>query len=139
MNKRLVSIITALILISAGTIGYIAIKPKVESTNAETANTSSTKEIVGTLPSLGELKASLGENLTDLGKVQISTVLFQDTNQAILTRDNDEEITVPLSVTDKDNQEFTLSSIEYTPENLRVGDTFGLAELDSQYYAYTID
>lgn len=139
MNKRLVSIIIALILISAGTIGYIALKPKTESTNAETATTSSTQAIVGTLPSLGELKASLGENLTDLGKVQISTVLFQDVNQAILTQDNNEEIKVPLSVTNKDNQEFALSSIEYTPQNLRIGDTFGLAKLDSHYYAYTYE
>ncbi|NQE03551.1 hypothetical protein HPY92_15050 [Enterococcus gallinarum] len=95
--------------------------------------------MVGTLPSLGELKASIGENLTDLGKVQISTVLFQDVNQAILTQDNNEEIKVPLSVTNKDNQEFALSTIEYTPQNLRIGDTFGLAELDSHYYAYTYE
>jgi hypothetical protein len=139
MSKRIFSIIIALILIGVGTIGYIALKPKTDSTNAETATTSSTKAIVGTLPSLGELKASLGENLIDLGKVQISTVLFQDINQAILTKDNNEEIKVPLSVTNKDNQEFTLSSIEYTPQNLRIGDTFGLAELDSHYYAYTYE
>ncbi|WP_373193557.1 hypothetical protein [Enterococcus sp. RIT-PI-f] len=95
----------------------------VENTNAEIATTSSTKAIVGTLPSLGELKASLGENLTDLGKVQISTVLFQDAHQAILTQENNEEIKVPLSVTNKDNQEFALSSIEYTPQSLRIGDS----------------
>lgn len=139
MNKRIISIIIALILIGAGTIGYIALKPKTESTNAETATTSSTKAMIGTLPSLDELKASLGENLTDLGKVQISTVLFQDVNQAILTQDNNKEIKVPLSVTNKDNQEFALSTIEYTPQNLRIGDTFGLAELDSHYYAYTYE
>lgn len=136
MSKRIVSIIIALILISVGTIGYIALKPNVESTNAKTATTASTKSIVGTFPSLGELKTSLGDNLTDLGKVQISTVIFLDVNQAILTKDNSEEIKVPLSVTNKDNQEFALSSIEYTPQNLKIGDSFGLAKLKSQYFAY---
>ncbi|MCO5478172.1 hypothetical protein NG891_15670 [Enterococcus gallinarum] len=139
MNKRLFSIIIALIFISAGTIGYISLKSRTESTNAETTTVSSTKTIVDPLPSLEELEANLGENLTDLGKVQISTVIFQDVNQAILTKDNNEEIKVPLSLTDKDNQEFTLSSIGYIPQNLRVGDIFGLAKHNSHYYAYNYE
>ncbi|MDT2691516.1 hypothetical protein ACK4CS_12705 [Enterococcus gallinarum] len=136
MKKKLVPIIISLILITAGTVGYLSLKPKTESTNAETATTLSTKTIVSSLPSLKDLKANLGENLTDLGKVQISTVLFQDVNQAILTRANNEEIKVPLSVTDKDTPKFSLVTIEYTPEELRIGDTFGLAVHNSHYYAY---
>ena len=37
-----------------------------------------------------------------------------------------------------DKQEFSLSSIEYSPDNLRIGDTFGLAKKDTHYFAYDL-
>lgn len=139
MNKKITFIIVSLILICAGIIGYFALKSNSDniSNRSSTASTTIEKEIV--LPTLKELKVEKGNDLSDIGKVQISTVVFQDVNQAILTDEQGKEIKVSLTLTNKDNQEFSLSSIEYTPKDLHIGDTFGLAELDSHYFAYSYE
>lgn len=138
MNKKLMIALLSLILIIGLVIGYNTLKPQSKSI-AELATSSSSSQIESdNFPTLDELKAVEGNELKDLGKVQISTVFFKDVNQAILTTESSEEIKLPLDVTNKENQEFSLS-IEYTPDNLRIGDTFGLAKKDNQYFAYTLD
>lgn len=136
MKKKYIYAVTAL-LITLVSISYFVLKPKSDKPIIEQSVTSS--EISKpNLPSLEDLRSEKGSDIKDLGKVQISTVIFQDVNQAILTTDKSDEIKVPLSVTSKEKQEFSLSTIEYTPEDLHIGDMFGLAELDSHYYAYEL-
>lgn len=136
MNKKSVSILLTLGLVIAFVLGYAIIKSN-QSTTDTTSTSTSMKTELTILPTFKELKAEKGANLSDIGKVQVSTVIFQDVNQAILTNEKGQEIKVPLAITNKETQEFSLSSIAYTPDNLRIGDSFGLAELDSHYYAYS--
>lgn len=136
MNKKSVSILLTLGLVIAFVLGYAIIKSN-QSTTDTTSTSTSMKTELTILPTFEELKAEKGANLSDIGKVQVSTVIFQDVNQAILTNEKGQEIKVPLAITNKETQEFSLSSIAYTPDNLRIGDSFGLAELDSHYYAYS--
>lgn len=136
MNKKSFSILLTLGLVIAFVLGYAIIKSN-QSTTDTTSTSTSMKTELTILPTFEELKAEKGANLSDIGKVQVSTVIFQDVNQAILTNEKGQEIKVPLAITNKETQEFSLSSIAYTPDNLRIGDSFGLAELDSHYYAYS--
>ncbi|MBO6420038.1 hypothetical protein [Enterococcus gallinarum] len=136
MNKKSVSILLTLGLVIAFVLGYVIIKSN-QSTTDTTSTSTSMKTELTILPTFEELKAEKGANLSDIGKVQVSTVIFQDVNQAILTNEKGQEIKVPLAITNKETKEFSLSSIAYTPDNLRIGDSFGLAELDSHYYAYS--
>jgi hypothetical protein len=136
MNKKSVSILLTLGLVIAFVLGYAIIKSN-QSTTDTTSTSTSMKTELTILPTFEELKAEKGANLSDIGKIQVSTVIFQDVNQAILTNEKGQEIKVPLAITNKETQEFSLSSIAYTPDNLRIGDSFGLAELDSHYYAYS--
>lgn len=135
MKKKYIYAVTALVLITLVTISYFVLKPKPDKPIIE-QSVASSEISKPNLPSLEDLRSEKGSDIKDLGRVQISTVIFQEVNQAILTTEKSDEIKVPLAVTNKDEQEFSLSPIEHSPEALRIGDTFGLAELDSHYYAY---
>ncbi|EME3594903.1 hypothetical protein QL849_002591, partial [Enterococcus faecium] len=55
---------------------------------ASTATTESTIKTETVYPSLNELKQLQGSDIEILGKTQITTVLFQNKNMAILTTEN---------------------------------------------------
>ncbi|HAQ2799779.1 TPA: hypothetical protein IXK97_000958 [Enterococcus faecium] len=79
-----------------------------------------------------------GSDIEVLGKTQITTVLFQNKNMAILTTENNKEIQLPLIVTDKKNNLFEIPSLTYSKKNLKVGEVFGLAKKDNHYLAYKL-
>ncbi|ENZ5568140.1 hypothetical protein ACGWYR_002923, partial [Enterococcus hirae] len=87
-------------------------------------------------PSLSELKALQGADIQVLGKTQITTVLFQDKNLAVLSPESREEIQLPIKVTDKKNNLFEIPDLKYASKTLKVGDTFGLAQKENTYFAY---
>ena len=77
--------------------------------------------------------------LTDLGEVYISFVHFEDGNVATLTTST-ELIQLPLVLTNVDDNEFRLDTVIDSPDNLVIGDIFGLA-IDDQtnYYYYSLE
>ncbi|WP_232019575.1 hypothetical protein [Enterococcus faecium] len=105
---------------------------------ARTATTESTIKTETVYPSLNELKQLQGSDIEVLGKTQITTVLFQNKNMAILTTENNKEIQLPLIVTDKKNNLFEIPSLTYSKKNLKVGEVFGLAKKDNHYLAYKL-
>ena len=90
-------------------------------------------------PSLSELKKLQGADIQDLGKTQITTVLFKDKNIAILSPESGEEIQLPIKVTNKKNNLFEIPKLKYASKSLKIGDFFGLARKDKQYFTYQIN
>lgn len=105
---------------------------------ASTATIESTIKKETVYPSLNELKQLQGSNIEILGKTQITTVLFQDKNIAILTPENNKEIQLPLIITDKKNNLFEIPSLTYSKKSLKVGEVFGLAKKNNHYLAYKL-
>ncbi|HIB1918124.1 TPA: hypothetical protein ACWWDF_002837 [Enterococcus faecium] len=105
---------------------------------ASTATTENTTKTETVYPSLNELKQLQGSDIEILGKTQITTVLFQNKNIAILTTENNKEIQLPLIVTDKKNNLFEIPTLAYSKKNLKVGEFLGLAKKDNHYLAYKL-
>ncbi|EOS7983102.1 hypothetical protein DXT36_RS13830 [Enterococcus hirae] len=68
----------------------------------------------------------------------MTTVLFQNKNIAVLSLESGEEIQLPIKVTDKKKNLFEIPELKYAPKSLKIGDTFGLAKKDNQYFAYQL-
>lgn len=109
-----------------------------EQITASTATTESALKTGNNYPSLSKLKQLQGSDIKILGKTQITTVLFQDKNIAILTTENNKEIQLPLIVTDKKHNSFEIPTLSYSSKNLKVGEIFGLAKKDKHYLAYKL-
>lgn len=107
-------------------------------TTASTTTIESKIKTETVYPSMNELKQLEGSDIEILGKTQITTVLFQNKNIAILTINNNKEIQLPLVVTDKKNNLFELPTLNYSKKNLKVGEVFGLAKKDNHYLAYKL-
>ncbi|MCS8594131.1 hypothetical protein [Enterococcus faecium] len=141
-KKTLIILSLSVVLISVLIIAFSLFR-KTETSSSTTTTTSSSVIKDSIYPSLDELKAlinakSIDNNLQILGKTQITTVLFQDKNIAILSPDSGKEIQLPIKVTDKKNNLFEIPKLKYASKSLKIGDTFGLAKKEQKYFAYRL-
>ncbi|EOE4923582.1 hypothetical protein ACIL4Q_002751 [Enterococcus hirae] len=139
-KKSLIILSLSIVLISVLIIAFSLFR-KTETSSSTTTTTSSSVISDSNYPSLDELKAllsakSIDNNLQVLGKTQITTVLFQDKNIAILSPESGEEIQLPIKVTDKEKNLFEIPELKYAPKSLKIGDIFGLAKKENTYFAY---
>ncbi|WP_288322816.1 hypothetical protein [uncultured Enterococcus sp.] len=134
-KKSLIISSLSIVLISVLIIAFSLFR-KTETSSSTTTTTSSSVISDSNYPSLSELKALQGADIQVLGKAQITTVLFQDKNLAVLSPESGEEIQLPIKVTDKEKNLFEIPELKYAPKSLKIGDTFGLAKKENTYFAY---
>lgn len=134
-KKSLIILSLSIILISVLIIAFSLFR-KTETSSSTTTTTSSSVISDSNYPSLSEVKALQGADIQVLGKTQITTVLFQDKNLAVLSPESEEEIQLPIKVTDKEKNLFEIPKLKYAPKSLKIGDTFGLAKKENTYFAY---
>lgn len=137
-KKTLIILSLSIVLISVLIIAFSLFR-KTETSSSTTTSSSVISD--SNYPSLDELKAllsakSIDTNLQVLGKTQITTVIFQDKNIAVLTPESGVEIQLPIKVTDTKNNLFEIPELKYASKSLEVGDTFGLAKKENSYFAY---
>lgn len=138
MNKKYIAAIGAILLIVLTIIAFtVSNKTETQSQNTVQSTTTSHSSELVIYPSLSSLKEKYGPDLTDLGSSQITTVLFEKKNVAFITSEKENDIEFSLTVTDKAKNLFSIPSIKHTPNNLKIGDTFGLAKIHEQYLAYS--
>ncbi|EMF0420794.1 hypothetical protein IL099_001695 [Enterococcus hirae] len=124
-------LISVLILIIA-----FSLFRKTETSSSTTTTTSSRVISASNYPSLSELKALQGADIQILGKTQITTVLFQEKNIAVLSPKSGEDIQLPIKVTDKEKNLFEIPELKYASKSLKIGDIFGLTKKENTYFAY---
>lgn len=90
---------------------------------------------IDTLPSEKDLLKYEGKDIQLLGTYQISTVNF-NTQNVLLTNSGGKTLTFPITITDKEKNLFCIPEILYSPSDLKIADTIGLAEKNKQYFAY---
>lgn len=139
-KKSLIILSLSIVLISVLIIAFSLFR-KTETSSSTIKTTSSSVTSDSNYLSLDELKAllsakSIDDNLQILGKTQITTVLFQDKNIAVLSPESGEEIQLPIKVTDKEKNLFEIPELKYAPKSLKIGDIFGLAKKENTYFAY---
>ncbi|EOI6534532.1 hypothetical protein ACMUWJ_002860 [Enterococcus faecalis] len=140
MNKKYIVAIGSILLIVLTIIAFtVSNKTETQSQNTVQSTTTSQSSELSIYPSLNSLKEKYGQDLIDLGSSQITTVLFEKKNVAFITSEKENDIEFPLTVTDKAKNLFSISSIKYTPNKLKIGDTFGLAKINKQYFAYSLE
>ncbi|EOB3407333.1 hypothetical protein ACIJDF_002408 [Enterococcus hirae] len=141
MKKKFLIILSlSIVLISVLIIAFSLFR-KTETSSSTITTTSSSVTSDSNYLSLDEVKAllsakSIDDNLQILGKTQITTVLFQDKNIAVLSPESGEEIQLPIKVTDKEKNLFEIPELKYAPKSLKIGDIFGLAKKENTYFAY---
>lgn len=137
-KKSLIILSLSIVLISVLIIAF-SLSKKTETNNQSTVKSSSSVISANyRYPSLSKVKACQGADIQVLGKTQITTVLFQNKNIAVLSLESGEEIQLPIKVTDKKKNLFEIPELKYAPKSLKIGDTFGLAKKDNQYFAYQL-
>ena len=135
-NKSLITLLLSISLISVLIIAF-SLSKKTETNSQSTVETSSSVvQSNHRYPSLDKVKACQGADIQVLGKTQITTVLFQNKNIAVLSPESGEEIQLPIKVTDKEKNLFEIPELKYAPKSLKIGDTFGLAKKENSYFAY---
>lgn len=139
-KKSLIILSLSFVLVSVLIIAFSLFR-KTETSSSTTTTTSSSVIKDSNYPSLDELKAllsanSVNDNLQVFGETQITTVLFQDKNIAVLSPKSGKRIQLPIKVTNKKENLFEIPEIKYASKYLKIGDTFGLAKKDNSYYAY---
>lgn len=134
-KKSLIILSLSFILISVLIIAFSLFK-KTETSSSTSTTTSSSVISDSNYPSLSELKALQGADIQVFGETQITTVLFQKKNIAVLSPESGEEIQLPIKVTNKEKNLFEIPKLKYAPKSLKIGDTFGLAKKENTYFAY---
>ena len=134
-KKSLIILSLSIVLISVLIIAFSLFR-KTETSSSTTTTTSSSVISDSNYPSLSEVKALQGADIQVLGKTQITTVLFQDKNLAVLSPESGEEIQLPIKVTDQEKNLFEIPELKYASKSLKIGDTFGLAKKENTYFAY---
>ncbi|OTO01225.1 hypothetical protein [Enterococcus sp. 5B3_DIV0040] len=86
-----------------------------------------------------QLQEKEGADLKDLGIWQIETIIFKGNTQAILTTTNGKELSFPIEVTNQDQNEITLPTVNYAPKNLVIAQQVGLAQKGNQYFMYQLN
>ncbi|EOS7735815.1 hypothetical protein FK425_RS12035 [Enterococcus hirae] len=138
-KKSLIILSLSIVLISVLIIAF-SLSKKTETNNQSTVKSSSSVISANyRYPSLSKVKACQGADIQVLGKTQITTVLFQNKNIAVLSLESGEEIQLPIKVTDKKKNLFEIPELKYASKSLKIGDFFGLARKDKQYFTYQIN
>ncbi|EMF0421439.1 hypothetical protein IL099_002365 [Enterococcus hirae] len=132
-KKSLIILSLSIVLISVLIIAFSLFR-KTETSSSTTTSSSVISD--SNYPSLSEVKALQGADIQVLGKTQITTVLFQDKNLAVLSPKSGEEIQLPIKVTDKEKNLFEIPNLKYASKSLKIGDTFSLAKKENTYFAY---
>lgn len=104
-KKSLIILLLSIVLISVLIIASSLFR-KTETSSSTITTTSSSLISDSNCPSLSELKALQGADIQILGKTQITMVLFQNKNLAVLSPESGEEVQLPIKVTDKENTYF---------------------------------
>ncbi len=89
------------------------------------------------LPTKEELLRYEGNKLQFLGSYQAIIVNFRH-KYTILTNHRGIEIELPITMTNKQKQYFSIPSVTYIPTYLKCSDTFGLAKRNDRYFAYRV-
>ncbi|EOS8080169.1 hypothetical protein DSH53_RS13905, partial [Enterococcus hirae] len=131
-KKSLIISSLSIVLISVLIIAFSLFR-KTETSSSTTTTTSSSVISDSNYPSLSELKALQGADIQVFGKTQITTVLFQDKNLAVLSPESGEEIQLPIKVTEKEKNLFEIPKLKYASKSLKIGDTFSLAKKENTY------
>lgn len=134
-KKSLIILLLGIVLISVLIIAFSLFR-KTETSSSTNTTISSSVISDSNYPSLSELKALQGADIQVLGKTQITMILFQYKNLAVLSPESGEEIQLPIKVTDKEKNLFEISELKYASKPLKIGDTFGLAKKENTYFAY---
>ena len=90
---------------------------------------------INELSAFEQLQMALNKDLIDLGEALISFVHFEDANAATVST-NEEEFSFPLTVVDREANNFSLADIIASPDTFVIGDTFGLATDTLDYFYY---
>ncbi|EGO8395732.1 hypothetical protein ENFAE_00450 [Enterococcus faecalis] len=139
MNKKYIVAIGAILLIVLTIIAFtVSNKTETQSQNTVQSTTTSQSSELVIYPSLSNLKEKYGPDLTDLGSSQITTVLFEKKNVAFITPKEGTDLEFSIKVTNTKENLFSIPDIQYTPSKLKIGDTFGLAKVNEQYFAYLL-
>ncbi|EOH8808525.1 MULTISPECIES: hypothetical protein [Enterococcus] len=136
-KKSLITLLLSISLISVLIIAF-SLGRKTESSHPATTS-SSVATTNSSYPSLNQLKARQGANIQVLGKTQIVTVIFQDKNIALLAPESGEKIQLPITVTNTKQNTFKIPDLHGASDTLKIGDTFGLAKINKQYFAYSLE
>ena len=134
-KKSLIILSLSVVLISVLIIAFSLFR-KTETSSSTTTTTSSSVISDSNYPSLSEVKALQGADIQVFGETQITTVLFQKKNIAVLSPESGEEIQLPIKVTDKEKNLFEIPELKYASKALKIGDTFDLAKKENTYFAY---
>ncbi|EOS7709156.1 hypothetical protein F6337_RS13840, partial [Enterococcus hirae] len=114
-KKSLIILSLSIVLISVLIIAF-SLSKKTETNNQSTVESSSSVILANyRYPSLSKVKACQGADIQVLGKTQITTVLFQNKNIAVLSLESGEEIQLPIKVTDKKKNLFEIPELKYAP------------------------
>lgn len=137
MTKKYIVAVGSIVLIVLAIIAF-SVSNKTETQNTIQSTTTSQTNIDSFYPSLSNLKEKHGQDLIDLGSSQITIVLFENKNIAFITPMEGKELEFSIKVTNTKENLFSIPDIQYTPNKLKIGDTFGLAKVNEQYFAYSL-
>ncbi|MGM9898134.1 MAG: hypothetical protein ACI32W_09295 [Enterococcus faecalis] len=139
MNKKYIVAIGSILLIVLTIIAFtVSNKTETQSQNTVQSTTTSQSSELAVYPSLNSLREKYGQDLIDLGSSQITTVLFEKKNVAFITPKEGTDLEFSIKVTNTKENLFSIPDIQYTPSKLKIGDTFGLAKVNEQYFAYSL-
>ncbi|THE10797.1 hypothetical protein E1H99_09290 [Enterococcus hirae] len=88
------------------------------------------------VPTKKELLKSMDEQLLFLGIYQVTEINFNKDPYIILTKDEKNELSFEIDILDIKEQRFSIPGLKFSPQNLHIADTFGIARKDNQYFAY---
>ncbi|MDT2226860.1 hypothetical protein [Enterococcus faecalis] len=139
MNKKYIVAVGSIVLIVLAIIAFsVSNKTETQPQNTVQSTTTSYSSELSVYPSLNSLKETHGQDLIDLGSSQITTVLFEKKNIAFITPKEGTDLEFSIKVTNTKENLFSIPDIQYTPNKLKIGDTFGSAKVHEQYFAYSL-
>ncbi|HFM8014859.1 TPA: hypothetical protein ACHAHU_002398, partial [Enterococcus faecium] len=131
MNKKYIVSVGSIVLIVLAIIAFsVSNKTETQPQNTVQSTTTSQSSDHSVYPSLNSLKETHGQDLIDLGSSQITTVLFEKKNIAFITPKEGTDLEFSIKVTNTKENLFSIPDIQYTPNKLKIGDTFGLAKVN---------
>lgn len=115
-------------------IEYLASPVKDVTSKAEMKMTTGAK--MEYVPTKDELVKIEGEQLQLLGIYTVVGIHFDRHSYVTLANAEQEEINFSISIIDKQKQTFSIPAIQFSPQNLQLSDSFGLAKKEARYFAY---
>lgn len=88
------------------------------------------------VPTKNQLLKSIGNSVDFLGIYEVTEINFNDTPHIVLTKEDENELSFEIRVTDPKEQSFSIPAIKFSPQNIHVSDTFGIAKKNDRYFAY---